>query len=262
MKRTLLTASIILYLLGAGRAAAHDTWILPERFQVPSGETVTVAMTSGMEFPENDVAVATDRLERRTVRLAGETAELAALEQEGFLALSAPLTEEGIAAVAVSSKPREIELTPGQAAEYLAEIGARPEVHKGWKELDAESFHETYAKHATSFVRVGDPAADRSWADSQGLTLEIVPLADPTRAAAGPFPVRVLFDGAPLPGLHLAAICEGRSGETHATTDSDGRAELELAAGRCLVKGVHLRRWEDGATDWRSDFATLTLEVR
>lgn len=263
MRGSILAASIAAILSASGTAAAHDTWILPQRFEAQPGEVVTVEMTSGMEFPKNDQAVTPDRLERQAVRLAGSTAplELAGSEDK-HLALSAPLATTGIAALAVSSKPREIELKPKQVPEYLDEIGAGSELREQWTKLGRDRFHETYRKHATSFVRVGDPGEDRSWADPQGLALEIVPLADPTRAAAGAFPVRVLFDGAPLAGLRLGAVCEEGPAESHAMTDADGRAELALAGGRCLLRGVYLRPSQGGPTEWVSDFATLTLAVR
>lgn len=263
MNRAVLAASIAAFLTAGGIARAHDTWVLPQRFSAQPGETVTVEMTSGMEFPENDHPVAPDRLELQTLRLAKGTAPLAvARRAETHLALSAPLATAGIAGLAVSSKPREIELTPEQVVEYFDEIGASAELREEWEKLGRDKFRETYRKHATSFVRVGDPGEDRSWAEPQGLALEIVPLADPTRAAAGDFPVRVLFEGAPLAGLPLAAVCEQRPGESHATSDADGRAELTLASGRCLLKAVYLRRSEVGPTEWVSDFATLALSVQ
>ena len=46
----------------AGPARAHDTWILPTAFHVPTGGTVELDMTSGMGFPRNDTAVTADRI--------------------------------------------------------------------------------------------------------------------------------------------------------------------------------------------------------
>jgi Domain of unknown function (DUF4198) len=56
-----------------------------------------------------------------------------------------------------------------------------------------KQWRESYIKHATSFVRVGAPRGDSSWASPLGLGLEIDPERDPTVLVEGDaLPVRVL----------------------------------------------------------------------
>lgn len=80
-----------------------------------------------------------------------------------------------------------------------------------------------------TFVRVGDPKADRSWAEPVGMGLEIVPETDPTTLHEGDeLPVRVLKNGAPYPEFSLNAVAAGEAkGETR-KTDSTGRVVFRL----------------------------------
>ena len=257
-------AALALALAFAGSARAHDTWCLPQKFAASPGEVVRLELTSAMDFPAPESAIAAERLERAVLRLAGREEDL---RPEGggerALVLEASLHSAGVAVLGVQLHPRPISLTPDQVEEYLAEIGAPEAVHRAWKDLGAREWREVYAKHAQSFVRVGEASADRAWSEPLGLGLEIVPEADPTRLiAGGSLPVRVLRHGAPLAGLRLSSLPEGGGAEQVATTDADGRATLAFErSGRWLVRGTDLRRSQRADAEWESDFTTLTLAV-
>jgi uncharacterized GH25 family protein len=96
-----------------------------------------------------------------------------------------------------------------------------------------------------------------------GLELEIVPDQDPTRLTAGAeLPVRILHQGAPVPGFAVGAQRERETEISFAQTDDSGRALIKLAKpGRWLLSGTLLRRSRDAAREWDSDFTTLTLTV-
>ena len=55
----------------ATSAFAHDTWLIPEKFSVPPKTTVTLDLTSGMEFSKLDVGPKPERVENAKCRLAG-----------------------------------------------------------------------------------------------------------------------------------------------------------------------------------------------
>ncbi len=94
---------------------AHDTWLLPSSTTVAPGGSVTLAMTSGMEFPAPDVAVKLDRLAGAHCRLAGTIIGISNLHI-GDKSLELKLRPErpGIATVWAESKPRTLELKPAE----------------------------------------------------------------------------------------------------------------------------------------------------
>ena len=256
----LVTVPALLLVLAGETALAHDTWLIPARFGVSPGSTVGLELTSAMRFPEAESAVAADRLAATGVRLGGRTQPLAVMgEAAKALELSATLPAAGIAAVWAESLPRTLSLGTAEVEEYLDEIGAPASVRARWKA--GQRWKETYRKMAKTFVRVGEPGTDRSWADPVGMELEIVPEEDPTAVRAGsPLPIRVLRGGKALPGFSVAAAGAGRS--SMRTTDADGRASFTLdEAGPWLIKGTLLEASKAADTDWESLFTTLTVSV-
>ena len=246
----------------AAPAAAHDTWIGPVAGPAAPGTAVGIDLTSGGAFPAPEAAPAADRVSRATVRLAGESTALAP-PSVGRTAtrFSAPLRVQGVAAIAVALRPKRLELAADKIREYLEEIGALESAGAAWdRRPGPKTWIEVYSKHAKTFVRVGAAAGDDSWKQPVGLALEIVPERDPTALSAGDeLPVRVLKNGAPLPGFALAAEHGPASPRQTLRTDAAGRAVFILpSAGPWLLAGTELRAAPDGAT-WESDFTTLTV---
>jgi uncharacterized GH25 family protein len=96
------------------------------------------------------------------------------------------------------------------------------------------------------------------------MALEIVPDKDPTvLRPGGELPLRVLADGQPLANFPLGLVREGDKKGLLRATDAAGRVAFRLdRTGRWLLRGTQVRRSSKPDTDWESDFATLTLEVR
>lgn len=259
---------IFALLAGALLAAplmAHDTWLLARPSAAQPGAVVVLELTSGMAFPAPETAIKPDRVARAGLRLAGTTADLKDRRSAArFLQFKARPSQTGIATLWVGLAPKSIELKPGEVQEYLDEIGAPESVRRAWREQNPKRWRELYTKHAKTFVRVGQPSGDRSWAEPVGLGLEIVPEKDPTTLRPGEdLPLRVLLQGKPLPSFSVALV---REGETHGvlkTTDEQGRVTFPITkAGRWMLRATDLRRSSKPGADWESDFATLTFEVR
>lgn len=168
-------------------AFAHDTWLLPGRFRAAPGASISLDLTSGMNFPEAEAAIKPGRIQRAVLRLAGNTIDVTERTTSAkALRLPTTLRVAGIASRAVDLEPRAIELTPEQVGDYLREIGSPQMVVEAWNNMQPpKRWRECYVKHAKTFVRVGDPAADGSWAQPFGLASEIVPEKDPTRLRSG-----------------------------------------------------------------------------
>jgi uncharacterized GH25 family protein len=246
-------------------ADAHDTWLIPDQFNLAPKSTVTLDMTSGMEFPKLDTGPKPERVQSAQCRLAGKTFDITnKAAAPHSLQFKAELADAGVATFWVKLPARSIELKPEEVKEYLDEVDAPESLRKQWTEMKEQRWRESYTKHPKTFARVGEPAADRSWAEPAGMFLEIVPEKDPTALKAGDdFPVRVLKDGKPFAGFSLNAVNAGQpKGETR-KTDSDGRVTFRLdAAGPWLLRGTDIRKSAQPDTDWESDFVTLTLEVK
>jgi uncharacterized GH25 family protein len=245
-------------------ARAHDTWLIPDQFNLAPKSTVTLDMTSGMEFPKLDVGPKPERVESAKCRLAGKTFDITnKLAAPNSLQFKAELADVGVATFWVKLPPRAIELKPDQVKEYLDEVDAPEALRKQWAEMKPQRWRESYTKHPKTFARVGQPQSDRAWAEPVGMFLEIVPERDPTTLKAGDdFPVRVLKGGAPFAGFSLNAVSAGETkGETR-KTDSDGRVTFRMSKeGRWLLRGTDIRKSNQPDSDWESDFTTLTLEV-
>jgi uncharacterized GH25 family protein len=255
----------VLALAWSTPARAHDTWLIPDQFNLAPKSTVTLDMTSGMEFPKLDVGPKPERVEGAKCRLAGKTFDITnKLAAPNSLQFKAELGNAGVATFWVKLPPRSIELTPDQVKEYLDEVDAPQALRQQWAEMKEPRWRESYTKHPKTFARVGQPQSDRSWAEPVGTFLEIVPEKDPTALKAGDdFPVRVLKDGAPFAGFSLNSVSAGEpKGETRKTAP-DGRVTFRLnKEGRWLLRGTDIRKSNQPNVDWESDFTTLTLEVK
>jgi uncharacterized GH25 family protein len=262
--RLLLCSSFVLATLGLGSAAdAHDTWLRPLTAESPAGGTLRAHLTSGMQFPVLESAIAPARIARADLRLAGAITKVTSFKSaKRSLTLGAPLPKAGIATLVIALAPKRLSLDEAHVAEYLGEIGMTESILPLWRSLPAtRRWLETYRKLAKSFVRVGEPGAmDASGQEPAGLPLEIVPESDPTTLQAGDLlAVRLLKDGAGLPRLAIAAVHDGQ--RSLVTTDAEGRARFTLAAaGPWMFAATELRRRPDG--EWESDFTTMVVEVK
>lgn len=249
-------------LVFSAAVTAHDTWLLPERARARVGGVVVLDLTSGMEFPKNEVPVKPDRLERAFVRLGGKEVAIPdrSVDQKS-LRLRVPLTQAGVATLSAESKPRTLELKPAEVREYLDEIGAWEAVGKQWATQGSGRWRETYIKHTKTFIRVGDPKGDVSWREPVGMVLELVPEKDPTTLEAGnELPIRVLRGGKPVSGLSVGLASAGDSKGSLRVTDSEGRVTFLLPrAGWWLLRATQLGKSSKPDADWESHFATMTV---
>ena len=260
------TNGLICVLLGftSAVAFAHDTWLMPDKFTVGPKATVTLDLTSGMEFPKLDVGPKPERADNAKCRLAGRTFHMKDKSAAAHsLQLKAELPEAGVATLWVTLPAKALELKPDEVEHYLDEVSPPEELRKEWAEMNPKRWRELYAKHQKTFVRVGQPQSDSSWREPVGTFVEIVPENDPTAMKAGDeLSVRVLRDGAPLAGLSVNAVAANESkGETR-QTDADGRVTFRLnKPGPWLLRGTDIRKSSKPDTDWESHFVTLTLQA-
>jgi uncharacterized GH25 family protein len=246
----------------AGPALAHDTWLLPARFETTAGGTISAEATSAMAFPRPETGIKPERVAAKGIRLAGATGDLEiAGATEAVLQMRAAADRPGIATLWVQTHPRTLDLKESEVVHYLEEIGASDTAGAQWRKSGRKPWRETYVKFMKTFVRVGDGAGDRSWGEPIGHALEIVPEADPTALRAGDrLTVRVLREGKPLTDQPVGVQADGRDAVLR-RTDSAGRFAVALdRAGAWLIKTTVLRpAAREG--EWESQFATVTIST-
>jgi uncharacterized GH25 family protein len=154
-------------------------------------------------------------------------------------------------------------LKPAEVKEYLEEVGAWESVGRKWESDGKGKWRESYTKHAKTYVRVGQPERDDSWARPVGMDLELVPESDPTRLVAGEeLSVRLLKNGQPVPDVAVGLLAGKAKSGSLSRTDSEGRVRLRFErAGWWLMRATVLEPSSKPDLDWESRFTTLTVFV-
>lgn len=257
----------LFFALGLVSAAAHDTWLQPERFAATPGATLVLDLSSADGFVGFQTAIPAERVARVVARIGGtEIKPGLVAPTEQTLRVPVTLARPGVAVIAVELKAQFLELEGEKIELSLREIHAGEDLRAVWAAVpEPRRWRESQVKHAKTFVRVGEPAADdRSWGEALGLGLEIVPERDPTALKEGEaLPVRVWRGGKPLPDFALTYVSAGETREHIAITDAEGRASARLdQRGVWLVRGTDLRRATETAREWDSAVAAMVIEVK
>ena len=249
---------------------AHDLFLVPERFQLPAGRPLHVALVNGT-FTLSENVVARERV--RAILLASGDTTIEAVptawsERGETTWVELPAPPAGTMVLGVSLHPATIALAGEDFEAYLVEEGLDDaRVERERLGVAADSARERYAKHAKVVLRVGDGGGD-GWSEVLGFPAELVPLADPSALAPGDtLRVRAMVGGAPAAGLALNAGWKAPRDSARrvaaARTDSAGVASIPIGgAGRWYVKTIHLARADEPGLDYESEWATLTFEVR
>jgi uncharacterized GH25 family protein/ketosteroid isomerase-like protein len=249
---------------------AHDTWLVPSSFRPQPGARVKLSVATSEAFPTSDGAAAPDRIARFTVRTAAGDQQVTGYAVDGmFLVGQAAVPASGHVVAVAETKARLIVLEAAQFNEYIGHeelkdvIAARAAAGQA----DTQG-REMYRKIAKAALCVGAQQEDAVYARPFGLWLEILPERSPCGLRVGDaLTVRVLFQGQPIAGVHVAAGYEGVTGHSYPVwipTDRHGRATVQLdRAGAWFVRSLHMIPLEDNPeAQWESAFSTLTFEVQ
>ena len=244
---------------------AHDTWLVADAVRYDGPTAVILGLASGNSFPEAESGFLPERIAAASYRLGGVRHPLSVLRvtpEQLRLRLAPQLP--GIAAVAVTVKPLDIEIDDRIVELYFDEINASTGQRSAWGSAGpTRRWRERFVKHAKTFVRFGVDDDAAAWSRPMGAAYEILPEADPTTLTAGDsLPVRVLKNGQPLGGLQLAAVRDRKVTGGFVATGADGRALISLPeAGWWLIRGTELRQRDASGTRWDSDWVSLSLFV-
>ena len=255
-------------LLAACSLAAHDTWLVPQKFRVPAGKPVQVALNTSEAFPTSEAAPAPDRIASFEAVTGGGRAAVSGYRVEGKSLVAEVTPGPGTTIVAAATKPRLIVLKPDQFNEYIT--AERLETIVAARKAggdDGKDGREYYSKIAKLALCSGARQGAEHW-EPLGLTVEIVPLVEPCFLREGDeLEIEVLFNGQPLAGVWVTGGYEGVTGHNYPVwvkTDAEGQAKIALdRKGAWFVRVLHMVPSKDFPdADWQSWFSTLTFEVQ
>lgn len=248
--------------IGAGEAAAHYTYIVPQSFRVSSGDTVVVGFHSGDGFPDSSAIL--KRLQDATVHREGVALKLEGLKEDGKrLAGAVKVAGPGHVIVTAVNATGTEQMKPDSFERYLKEEGLghilEARARRGESDKPAR---ERYTMYAKSIFVAGAPS--EGYKALVGLPLEIVPEKDPYRLQSGEsLPVRVLLRGVPAANLEVtaASTAPGFTPRIVGRTDADGRLSVPMRPGQWRLHTIHMERAVGSDVEWESVWTTLTFEI-
>jgi hypothetical protein len=160
----------------AANAAAHYTFILPEKFRVAAGEMLVVGFHAADGFP--DSTQLPKRLQTIQIHTAKGTQEIAGLREDGFRQVASVGPLSGYAILTAVNPARTEEMRATSFTRYLQEESLNDVVAAREKlgETDKPG-KEKYSMYLKSIVLAGPP--DDGFKRVVGQPIEIVPEKDP-----------------------------------------------------------------------------------
>ncbi len=267
---------IVLVIAATAGISAHEFWVSAQSWRVMPGQRATILVSVGDRFPIASSFTAPERVE--SVRLVGPAGEISVTppfgRERNSLAASVQVpTTPGTYIGVVTIKPRFIEIKAPDFETYLGHEGLDAVIAERARAGESlKAGRERYSRYGKTLIRAGDGAEAAHVTRPVGLTIELVPLADPTRLKPGDrCRVRLLFEGKPVAGAQVGATyasAKVRPDEwpLRERTNAQGEVEFTLNdSGPWLIRSVHMvRRTGEtaaDAADWESYWASLSFAL-
>jgi hypothetical protein len=253
-----LAASLVAGALITTPSLAHKTFLAPDRYVWAVGDTVEIALTSGLAFPDIETGPALDRIAFTSIMLDNQPVSDIEYEAGGtFLNVSFQAQTPGLAVIAMSTLPRFGEISPDDASAYLEEIEADAATHQAFEDLPGTPvLNRSYIKHTKTFICVETcEAGQESSFTPIGQTLEFVAVAARTRT------FQLLRDGDLVAG-HRVMIYSHNGSHQEAISDADGLVTIDAGiAGISLLSAIWITLPDQADGVYHSDQATLTVNL-
>lgn len=186
---------VLVLLLIASSAFAHNLWLNPGNQHPQVGETVEIGIGWGHQFraDRTDQEVKDNVEDVSAVDPEGNTVKL---EKESLALYKLKVEKEGVYLVTARIKPGFFSMTP-EGRKW----GNKKEVEKVTK-------CTAFDISAKTIIVAGN--GDKNLSEPAGQPLEVIPLANPETLKKGDsLPIKVLLHGKPLPGLAVKATYAG-----------------------------------------------------
>jgi len=247
--------------------AGHDLYMMPEKFVVPPGAQLRVLFQNGDAFPKGSNSVKPERLRNtRLLSRAGSADFDNITDLKTHTTAMVRVPGAGLAILTAHTIPTFIRLEAEKFKSYLTHENLTAPLK--WRQDHGEAGKpglERYSKYVKSLIQSGQ--TDGYFAERAGLTIEIIPEADPYLLHAGAkLPVQVLFRGKPAANVAVESawlekgvakiVVVGR-------TDAAGKVIVPVkASGPHRLHAIVMERCaEPKIADWESFWASLTFEI-
>lgn len=254
-------AAAVLVCVGAGPAAAHDSWftILP-----PGPGPARLVLATGNAYPDYGFLVLPEHLADARCT-AGNGQGTQALQQHAAPddadALQAQLMHLGwrepTAHCWSRLKAADITIDDEHVSVYLDEAQAAPALRQRWaaQQRRGQPWQERYAKLARAWMDLSAPPPPRL--PEAGLDLRPTP-----RAADGRLVLRVERHGQPVARQPVQWV--SMDGQQAVWTTSDAQGLVRYAPpqpGAWLARAIHLQPPARSGGRWQGNFATVAFTV-
>jgi uncharacterized GH25 family protein len=248
-------------------AAAHEFWMLPDRFAVTPGAAVSLSLHVGENFTGDRVGLSQPQVtafrqysSTGTVNL---RSRLPALPAGEFMLVT---RQAGSQLLVLDTQPNEIELPAEKFHSYVRDEGldfiVSARVAAGTASLPGR---ERYRRNVKTLFQVGAPI-DETYSTRTGQRLEVVPLSNPQRHTTGAgLSFQVFFDSRPLAGalVKFWHKGDGRTSVIKAVTNGGGTVTVTPPwPGLWMASVVHMVPATDSAgVDWDRYWGNMTFAL-
>lgn len=262
-------AVLALCLVASTSTFAHDTW-LHVADQQPGSGLLVLEMGSGSRYPRSEGAVPGSRVVSPGCADEAGASHSLAPRQELPLALELRARAGDARALGcwLELLPVDLALTPQLVQVYFQDIRAPQPVRDAWaaQQKAGIGWKEVYRKYVRIEAPLQGAEAVTDWSalrKPRNHPLELVPVgADPVRAGKEA-EFQALAGGKPVADLAVEFVSLRNPAGIWRQTDANGRMRLALPfAGEWLLRGTVLHVPASPQEPWRSEFATLTVQVR
>ena len=172
----------------------------------------------------------------------------------------------GLNVLVLATSPAKSELPAIRFNDYATVEGLTPALDQRQRTRTADKpGRELYSRRCKALIQVGPPTADNAQLATRaiGLSLEIVPLRDPYALGGDrQLPVRVLFEGRPLPGALVKLTSLEFDAKPLAMVRTDGAGEARLRVppvGSWLVNVIWTKPIRSPDAEFETTFSSLTF---
>lgn len=268
--RSLRAALLGLGALACAGAGAHEFWMLPQSFRLPTGGAATLSLAVGEDFEGEPIPFSRPLVAglRRLSRGTDRDLQDVTPASGSVSSIRVDLPSAGTHIIALDTHPSLVELPADKFNDYLREDGL-VDAQRAREAAGTASApgRERFRRNIKTIVHAG-ARNDGTSMRRTGQRLELVPLQDPASLRpAQRLTLKVWFDDQPLAGA-LVRLWHARgpsSGLVRLDAVSDARGEVTLAPtrhGTWMASVVHMVPADAGCDcDWDSYWGNLTFAV-
>jgi hypothetical protein len=261
---------VVLSLALTSALGAHDMFLKLKSFFLAENTAVVVPLLNGT-FSTSENSIDRNRIADISLiapgnRVRYDTTVVKARGDTTFISIAT--AGAGTYVLGLSTRPNQLKISGMEFSGYLAEEGLTEVLDARKREgIASDSASERYAKHVKAVLQVGTARND-GFAAVLGYPAELIPLDNPySIKPGGTLRVRALLNGTPAAGLTLLAggrtTGNARLPVQTVRTGPDGEANILLTRrGHYYVKFISMVKLTGGVTDYVSNWATLTFQIR